>query len=102
MTKVLMMTIQVNLVPNLSEMWRKQLTRIVVIKVFAIAYYHSHFLAATLDFTSFSQQGLHTFFTVGLFLMLIALSYGKYNMRQEAKCCIAKCCIFTKPKNIAL
>jgi len=36
-----------------------------------LAYYYSHFLAATLDFTSFSQRhswGPQIFFTAGLFL----------------------------------
>jgi len=29
-----------------------------LVKFLPLAYHHSHFLAATLDFTSFSQQGL--------------------------------------------
>ena len=47
MVKILM-TIQANLVP------RHKFTRIVIVKIFANEnYYHSHFLAANFDFTSF-------------------------------------------------
>jgi len=41
-----------------------------LLKFLPLAYNHSHFLAATLDFTSFSQQHSwepHPFFTAGLF-----------------------------------
>jgi len=70
MAQFLIMTIQVNLVPNPSENWRRQhkFTWIVVIKNFTIS--HSHFLAATLDFTSFFTMaflGPHTFLLLGCF-----------------------------------
>jgi len=43
-----------------------------LLKFLPLAYHHSHFLATTLDFTSFFTTaflgGLHTFFTGGLFL----------------------------------
>ena len=64
MVKILT-TIQVNLVPNPSETMRKthKFTLSVVIKFFAK--YHSHFLATTFDFTSFSHWhfGAAHFFT---------------------------------------
>jgi len=52
MAKNLNTTLQVNLVPNPSETWRRQhkFTCIVVIKILAISLSSSHFLAATLDF----------------------------------------------------
>ena len=43
---------------------------LLLLKFLPLAYHHSHFLAITLDFTSFSQLhswGPHTFFTAGLF-----------------------------------
>jgi len=52
-----------------------------LLKFLPLAYHHSHFLDATLDFTFFSQQhswGLHTFFTAGLFWIrysIIAVTY---------------------------
>jgi len=66
MAKFLITTIRVNLVPNLSETWRGQhkFTRIVVIKNFAIS---SHFLAATLDFTSFFTMARTLFLQLGCF-----------------------------------
>jgi len=43
-----------------------------LLKFLALAYHHSHFLAATLDFTSFFTtaflEAAHFFFTAGLFL----------------------------------
>ena len=50
MVKILITTIQVNLMPRPSG---TKFTWIVVIKIFPLTYHHSHFLAATLDFTSF-------------------------------------------------
>jgi len=47
------------------------LPELLLLKFLLLTYHHSHFLAATLNFTSFSQWpswGLHTFFTAGLFL----------------------------------
>ena len=70
--KILITTIQVNLVPNHSEMWRRQhkFTWIVVIKFLFLAYHHNHFLATTLDFTSFFTTGAAHFFIAGLFFGL--------------------------------
>jgi len=67
MAKFLITTIQVNLVPNPSETRRRQHNspELLLLKILPLAYHHSHFLAATLDFTSFSTMaflGLHTFF----------------------------------------
>jgi len=65
MAKILITTIQVNLVPNPRES-----NTIIIIKIFAIILPSSYFLAATLDFTSFFTMaflgGTH-FFTAGLF-----------------------------------
>jgi len=50
---------------------RGEATQIVVFKIFAISLPSQPFIAATLDFTSFSQWpswGLQTFFTAGFFL----------------------------------
>jgi len=41
-----------------------------LLKILLLAYHHSHFLATTLDFTSFFTMaflGLHTFFQLGCF-----------------------------------
>jgi len=43
---------------------------LLLLKNFPLAYHHSHFFAATLDFTSFftmASLGPHSFFTAGLF-----------------------------------
>jgi len=57
--KILMMTIQVNLVPNPSETWRRQHSPELPMLNFLLSTYHySHFLAATLNFTSFFHKGL--------------------------------------------
>jgi len=56
MAKILLTIIQVNFVLNPSEAGMRQhkLTWIVVIKIFSInLYHHSHFLAASFDFTTF-------------------------------------------------
>jgi len=68
--KILMMKIQCALNP--SEMWRRQqkITWFVIIKFLPLVYLHSHFLATTLDFTSFLQwpsSGLHNFLQLGYF-----------------------------------
>jgi len=64
MVKILITTIQVNLVPNPCETLRRQhiFIWIVIIKIFAISL---HFLAAALDFTSFFTMA---FFRATLFL----------------------------------
>jgi len=46
------------------------LPELLLLKNFSLAYHHSHFLAATFDFTSFFTMaflGLHPFFKAGLF-----------------------------------
>jgi len=60
-TKILIMAIQINLVQNLSEMWRRQhkFTRIFVIKNFSVSLSLQPFLAATLDM---AVLGPKTFF----------------------------------------
>jgi len=71
--KILITTIQVNLMLNL--IWRRQhkFTWIVIIKIFAInlLYHHSRFLAATLDFTSFFTMAFlgvaHFFYSLAVF-----------------------------------
>ena len=71
--KILMTTIQVSLWHILLGFSTK-CTWIVVTKIFAVslhAYYHNHFLATILNFTSFSHFttalcGLHSFFSSGL------------------------------------
>jgi len=43
---------------------------LLLLKFLPLAYHHSHFLAAILDFTSFSKQhlrGLHTFYSWAVF-----------------------------------
>jgi len=65
MAKSLRTTIQLNLVPNPSETWSRP-HKFTLLNFLPLT---CHFLAATLDFTSFSQWpswGLHTFFTTGL------------------------------------
>ena len=64
-----MTTFQVNfvLIPSEAGMRQHKLTKIVVIKIFAInLYHHSQFLAAPFDFTIFFHTGHfeqgHTFF----------------------------------------
>jgi len=74
MAKILIMTIQVNLVPNLSKMWRRQ-SKFILLKFLPLAYHHSHFLAATLGFASFFYNGLHTF-TAGLDIHNLIKEYG--------------------------
>jgi len=60
MAKILIMTIQVNLVPNPSETWRRQhkLTWIVVIKFFTISLPSQPFLGCHLGFHIFFHNGL--------------------------------------------
>jgi len=64
--KISIATIQVNLVLNCSEMWRRQHK----FTLLPLVYHHSHLLAITLDFTSFfttASLGAAHFFTAGLF-----------------------------------
>jgi len=50
MVKILINTIQMNLVPNPSNTNSPELS---LLKFLSLAYHHSHFVVATLDFTSF-------------------------------------------------
>ena len=81
--KVLIITIQVNLVPNLNETWRMQhkFTWIIVIKTFAISLHT--ITAAILDFTSFFTMaflgGTHFFYSWAVF--------GRINILMQV--CIA-------------
>jgi len=66
MAKFLMMTIQVNLVPNPSGEGNTISPELSLLKIFPLACHHSHFLSATLDFTSFLTIAFlepHPFFT---------------------------------------
>ena len=51
MAKILITTTQVDLVPTPSETWRRQ-HKLLLLKYLPLNYHHSHFLAATFDFTS--------------------------------------------------
>jgi len=70
MAKILIATIQVNLVPNPEKATQIHLN-CPVLKILPLAYHHSHFLAATLDFTSFFTMAflrpLHPFLQLGCF-----------------------------------
>jgi len=69
MTKILITTIQVNLVSNPRRMQHK-FTQIVVIKIFAISLSSQPFLGRHVGFHIFSQWpswGLHTFLRPGYF-----------------------------------
>ena len=69
--KILITTIQVNLVPNHSETWRRQyeFAWIVIIKIFAINLLSQPFLGHRFGFHIFFHNGLlggHTLFTAGV------------------------------------
>jgi len=71
--KILITTIQVNLVPNRSETWRgnSNSAELVLLKFLLLAYHHSHSLLPSWISHLFSQWpswGPHTFLTAGLFL----------------------------------
>jgi len=54
--------IQVNLVPNPSETREEGNTKspeLLLLKILPLTYHHSHFLATTLDFTSFFTGAAH-------------------------------------------
>jgi len=59
--------IQVNfvLIPSEAGMRQHKFIWIVVIKNFALNYHHSHFLAATLNFTTFLYTPVHGAFCMG-------------------------------------
>ena len=70
MVKILITTIQVNLVP-LGQLAQNS-PELSLLKFLPLTYHHSHFLAATLDFTSFFTMaflGAAPFFTAWLFLI---------------------------------
>jgi len=60
MAKILITTIQVNLVPNPSEKWRRQhkISGIVVIKIFSVSLPSQSFLGHYLGFCIFFHNGL--------------------------------------------
>jgi len=70
--KILIMTIQVNLVLNHSETWRGNTNSAkLLLKFLLLAYHHSHSWPPSWISHLFSQWppwGPHTFFTAGLFL----------------------------------
>jgi len=71
--KILIMTIQVNLVPNYSETWRGNTNsaELSLLKFLLLACHHSHSWPPPWISYLFSQWpswGQHTFFTAGLFL----------------------------------
>jgi len=71
-TKILIIKIQVNLVPNSSETWRNS-PELLLLNFLPLTNHHSHFLVATLDFTSFLTTaflGATHFFTAVLRLLL--------------------------------
>jgi len=67
MAKFLTTTIQVNLVKRGEG--NTNSPELSLLKILPLAYHHSHFLAATLDFTFFHYGlfGATPFFTAGLF-----------------------------------
>ena len=72
MVKILITTIRVNLVP-LGQLAQNS-PELSLLKFLPLTYHHSHFLAATLDFTSFFFhhslfKGCTPFFTAWLFLI---------------------------------
>ena len=81
--KILMMTIQVNLVPNYREMWRRQhkFTWIFVFKIFAISLLSQPFLGCHLGFHIFFHTGLLVgctlLFTAAVLHMLIMYTFLK-------------------------
>jgi len=79
MAKFLITTIQVNLccLLHVSLGFGTKFT-LLLLKILPLAYHHSHFLAATLDFTSFTTMaflGLHIFFYSWAVLDLISLLF---------------------------
>ena len=72
MAKLLITTIQVNLVRNPSEGGNTNSPELSLLKFLPLTYHHSHFLVATFDFTSlFTLAFLEaaSFFTAWLFLI---------------------------------
>ena len=69
MVKILIMTIQVNFGADWS--WHKINLKLSLLKFLPLTYHHSHFLATTLDFTSFFTIA---FLRAALFFYSLALS----------------------------
>jgi len=74
--KILITTIQVDLVPNRSETWRGNTNsaELLVLKFLLLAYHHSHsWLPPWISylFSQWPSWGPHTFFTAGMFLECI-------------------------------
>ena len=72
MAKHLITTIQVSLVLNPSETWRKQhiSPELLLLKMLSLTNHRRHLLATTLDFTSFSTlafDGRTVFYSLGVF-----------------------------------
>jgi len=63
--KILMMTIHVNF--QIFGKGNTNSPELLLLIFFAVSLQSSHFLAATLDFTSFFTMGCTLFFTAGLF-----------------------------------
>ena len=74
MVKILITTIQVNFVP--IDQVAPNSPELLLLKFLPLTCHHSHFLAATLDFTSFFTiaffKGRTPFFTAWLFLIRLA------------------------------
>jgi len=95
MANFLIMTIQVNLEPNPSEIGESNTNspEMSLLKISPLAYHHSHFLAATLNFTSFFTIAFlvpHTFFTAGLFCIRYYLCWDITLIQYTEWCTIAK------------
>ena len=70
MVKILIMTIQVNFGAAWSTDWHKNSPELLLLKFLTLTYHHSHFLAATLDFTFFHHslfEGRTLFLQLGCF-----------------------------------
>ena len=81
MVKILITTIQVNLVP-LGQLAQNS-PELSLLKFLPLTYHHSHFLAATLDFTSFFTMaflGGRTFFTAWLFLIRFLIQLLSFSL----------------------
>jgi len=64
MAKILIMTIQVNLVPNPSEMWRRQHKLLQPLAYHQAISWPPPWISH--HFSQWPSWGLHTFFTAGL------------------------------------
>ena len=68
MVKILIMTIQVNFVP--IDQAAPNSPELLLLKFLPLTYHHSHYLAATLDFTSFVTiaflRAAHLFYSLAV------------------------------------